>query len=331
LKDKDTNTPTPRGGPAPRTARLSDPPRYVPFLVQLRILTGGWHNQFGWFLFGFGMAVVWGTLIRPAGRTPRVQDETQAPADPGTVRVDGVITKAEQTEVVVRGSRVVAYTFEFRDVDGQTRQGRVHDYEGAYRIDQKVPLSYPRGKPEAAKIEQKPGGEDGPSPVQLTPALISLVFPIVGLCFVTAGVRKGLKGIRLLRDGKQASGILTAAAPTNTQINGRTVCRFTFEFVADDGKSYKAMAKTHLVHKFGGERVIGRYWSETDTDRVCRPVLYNPANPTDAVVLDELPGGPRIDQDGAIYADNPLKVVLNLIIPGVSIVGHLGFAIHLLF
>ncbi len=36
-----------------------DPPRHVPRSLRLGMLLGGFFNQLGWFIFGFGMIFYW--------------------------------------------------------------------------------------------------------------------------------------------------------------------------------------------------------------------------------------------------------------------------------
>ncbi len=55
---------------------------------------------------------------------------------------------------------------------------------------------------------------------------------------------------------------------------------------------------------------------------VMEPLLYDPGAPSRAVLLDELPGNPRIDENGQIRLDSPAKTLLALIVPSVVIIGH---------
>ena len=84
--------------------------------------------------------------------------------------------------------------------------------------------------------------------------LIAVVFPVVGLAFVSLGVRKGLTGGRLLRDGRQAPGVLISTEPTNTKINDQTVFKYAFQFTTDERQAYTVVAKTHLTDRFAGEK-----------------------------------------------------------------------------
>lgn len=71
---------------------------------------------------------------------------------------------------------------------------------------------------------------------------------------------------------------------------------------------YEAVAKTHLPEKL--------------EDHEEEPLLYDPMYPKSAVMLDNLPGAPKIDESGNIRAGSPIVVLLNLVIPLASIIGH---------
>ena len=64
---------------------------------------------------------------------------------------------------------------------------------------------------------------------------------------------------------------------TNTKINKQTVYKLFFEFTANDGKTYQVVAKTHKTHRL--------------LDEELEALVYDPANPSNAVVLDALPNG----------------------------------------
>jgi len=52
------------------------------------------------------------------------------------------------------------------------------------------------------------------------------------------------------------------------------------------------------------------------------PLLYDPIRPSRATLLDHLPGAPRIDDMGQIQTQSPIRSLLVLIVPTLSIVGH---------
>jgi hypothetical protein len=60
------------------------------------------------------------------------------------------------------------------------------------------------------------------------------------------------------------------------------------------------------------------------------PLLYDPLLPSYAVMLDDLPGSPRIDDAGNIKCKSPAAAILLLIIPLATLLGH-GTYLYLRF
>lgn len=150
----------------------------------------------------------------------------------------------------------------------------------------------------------------GPVPSQQVPWPLYLViggFPLIGLTFMTIGLRKGLRGVRLLRRGMTATGRLVSKQPTNTRINKQTVYELTFEFTAGDGKRYKAKASTHEPKSL--------------EDDAAEPLLYDPADPNVSIMLDDLPGRPRID-DTSVTRTQDGSVLPVLFVPALAVLGH---------
>jgi len=54
------------------------------------------------------------------------------------------------------------------------------------------------------------------------------------------------------------------------------------------------------------------------TDEREEPLLYDPENPDDAVMLDEAPSRPRFDESGALVA-RPVAALLAMILPALVI------------
>jgi len=97
-------------------------------------------------------------------------------------------------------------------------------------------------------------------------------------------------------------------AATNARINNQTVYKMIFEFQAEDTKFYEAIAKTHLPQLL--------------EDDEKEKLLYNPLNPKHAVLIDSLPGSPRIDNQGHFLAGSIFQAMACLIIPVITILGH---------
>lgn len=127
------------------------------------------------------------------------------------------------------------------------------------------------------------GGQDG---APLAPRLLVLLFPAIGLAIISVGLRKGLRALRLLTHGIPAQGRLVGEEATNVQINDTPVMAMTFEFKTVDGRSARCVAKTHLTHDL--------------KDDAEEPLVYDPEDPSVAVLLDDLPGKPRISEASVV-------------------------------
>jgi hypothetical protein len=127
---------------------------------------------------------------------------------------------------------------------------------------------------------------------------------------------EGYRAARLLRVGRLATGKLIGTEATNASINNRPVMKLTFEFTAHDGSTGLAIAKTHTP------RLL--------EDEAEEQLLYDPADPSTAVMLDSIAGAPRLGPDGG-YAPRPWATVLPLlIVPVSSLLGHGGYLVYLL-
>lgn len=84
--------------------------------------------------------------------------------------------------------------------------------------------------------------DQGPLPV-----LFVSIFPIIGMTMFVFGVRKGLRGVRLLREGMLGYGTFVDEKPTSTKINDVTVMEMRFRFNDDTGRERFAVTRTHLT------------------------------------------------------------------------------------
>jgi flagellar motor switch protein FliG len=113
--------------------------------------------------------------------------------------------------------------------------------------------------------------------------LFVVLFPLIGLAFLTFGVRTGRKAARLLADGMPSVGTRIREEATNVRINNRTVMKYFYEFPAEDGNVYEATASTPQADTLAAKE---------------QPLLYNPANPGDATLIAHLPYRPQVDELG---------------------------------
>lgn len=141
----------------------------------------------------------------------------------------------------------------------------------------------------------------------LFPAIMMTGFSLIGLGFIIYNLGTSIKTLRLIEYGTLIVGKLKRKTATNTSINDARVYKYTFSFIAHDGKTHEAIIKTHET-----------YLVEDDPQEL---ILYNPHNPAEAVVFDTIPGQPRIDQRGNILVDSILLSLGVLIGPFLSLIG----------
>src|SRR5947209_438762 len=101
------------------------------------------------------------------------------------------------------------------------------------------------------------------------PSAIATVAGVAEECndtgYAIAGMRRGVRRIRLLRDGVPAAGLVTAKVATGTQILGRMVYKITLDFTARDGSTHTATVKTNEPERL------------EDEEQEC--ILYLPSDP----------------------------------------------------
>ena len=124
---------------SPYRNNLTGPPRSVPLAVRLRLLLGGFLNQFGWLFFGFGMIFVWVFVVD--------QDLTGWYVFRGTLEsAEGITTRCEETNATINERPVYAIHYEF-NVDDDQYAG-VSYSTGKRMADEKlVTVEFPAGNP----------------------------------------------------------------------------------------------------------------------------------------------------------------------------------------
>jgi hypothetical protein len=265
--------------------------REVPLSVQLRLVFGGFFNQFGWAFFGFGMIFV---LLFG------LQTDISSVYFIGKLEQrEGFLIHIEPTNISTNNATVKAFYFRFRTPTGEPIQAVSYSTE-QLEDSATVKIEYPAGKPHLARIV-------GMRRAQLPPiALAVLIFPAVGLFFIFLGTRKGLKSIRLLKNGLLTRGKLIAKKTTNIRVNNQPMFEYHFEFKDELGQ-------THVVK----EKTVDNPELE---DEALEPLLYDPAHPQTGILLDNLPGAPVLDENGTIEPAPLLAVSLVMFLPLLNII-----------
>jgi hypothetical protein len=279
------------------TPYIAAPPRQVPLSVRAHVVFGGFYNQLGWFLFGFGMVFAW-IFVLNADLSVLYFGLGSSPAAGQVLRVD--LTPASENDAPV-------YEVEYEFLAGNGRRFQSRSYSTGYAppVGSLVTVEYWRNDPRMSRVEGMRRAIFGPA------AALALIFPAAGLGFLGYGLAQGIKADQLLWRGRTAPGKLVGTRSTGMSINHRPVLELTFEFDAIDGGRYQVKARTHQPHQL--------------TDQTEEMLLYDPAEPEYAVMLDSLPGTPGFDSAGQIQPTSWWRALQALILPALTVLGHGGY------
>lgn len=266
-------------------------PRRVPLSLQIVNLFNGF-SQIGWLVFGFGMIFFWAFCSNAdlSFLTFRGTHET----------VEGRVTEVIETGASVNKVRVRANHYEY-SVAGNRLTGT--SYSTGERVDagETVTVEYDEDDPARSRIEGMRRAMFGPAVLFVT------IFPFIGLVLLIPAMITGLRRNRILRDGLVANGRLISKSPTNVTVNNRPLYELRFEFTSRDGRRCEAKARA------------------TDTERLedesQEPLLYDPADPTRAYLLDDAPARPEFEPNGDLRG-NTARAIRVLILPAIVIGAH---------
>ena len=117
---------------------------------------------------------------------------------------------------------------------------------------------------------------------------------------------------RRVAHGIPAMGRFVGETKTNVHINDTPVMAMTFEFKTVDGRTARCVAKTHETREL--------------RDDAEEPLVYDPEDPAIAVLLDELPGRPRITEDSVVRSRESMTWHL-LLVPVATVLMHLVWTV----
>ena len=272
------------------TYNLSGPPRPVPWPIRASAMFGGAISQFGWLWLGITMVFVWffGGMTSFNGLLFLVLDVDTAQ---GVVSTIGT-TSASENETPVYANH---YAFRVERLE-EDFNGISYTTGRPFSEGESVTIEYLGAYPDISRIQ---GARSGTFSWWVL--CIVGIFPLVGIVFVALSLVSGFKSNRLLSHGNVALGTLISKEPTNTRINNQTVYKLTFEFTTDTGQRCEATARSHQPYAL--------------EDEPQEQLLYDPQNPENAVLLDNLPGEPDIDEFGNIQVANMGRSMRALVLP----------------
>jgi len=268
--------------------------RRIPFSTRIGILFGGFKSQFGWAFFGFGMIFFWVFAMNA--------DLSDYYFDEDTVETEGVAIRWQGTGASENEVPVYENYFLFVDEEGLEHEGVSYATGYAVTSGEALTIEYPQGKPEYARIKGMRNSMFSPF------VLFVVIFPLVGLIFILLGIRRSFRSLRLLRYGELAKGVLVSKEATNTRINNRRVYRMTFTFKDGQGREYTVTERTPLPYVLQDDK------QET--------LLYLRSRPSNAIMLDNLPGAAAMDENGSVKPYPARNALFLLFFPLSTIIGH---------
>lgn len=274
--------------------------RHIPLSTRLGILFGGFKAQFGWAFLGFGMIFFWAFAMN--------MDLSFLQYNGNVTTVEGFATGYSITDASENEVAVFANHFTFKTEDGDDITGTSYATGERVLDGETLTIEYPEGKPQYARIR-------GMRTKTFSGfVMFVVIFPLVGLVFILFGLRRSFRALRLFKNGILASAELISKEKTNTRINNRTVYRMTFRYKDDLGREYERKEKTPLPYLLQDDKA--------------ERLLYLRSKPSYAILVDSLPSSYLMNEKGKIDPAPMRNVIILMIIPTASIIGHLVYFIN---
>jgi hypothetical protein len=260
--------------------------------AKINLFFGGFHGPFGWGFFSFGMIfmLVFGTMA----------DWSFIQFRGDVAQVQGELIAVEDTNAQENDRPIYAYHYRFYTPQEQAYQGLSYARYQRLSKGDTVTVEYVADTPELSRILNMRRN--------IFPAWVLLlisIFPLVGVGFIVYSFKRGRRALGILRDGVLVYAELVDKQPTNTRINKKRVYSLTFAYKDHSGRELSTEAKTHETHKLEDEHQ--------------EPLIYARHDPQQAVLVDNLPGSPKIDNDRTVRADSLLKSVALLVLPAIGV------------
>ncbi|MCB9763311.1 MAG: hypothetical protein H6739_26330 [Alphaproteobacteria bacterium] len=264
---------------------LRDPPREVPPSTWICAVFSGPLHLFGSYFFAIGVVVA-AVLISPAQLFGQLMLSTSA------LVTEGTLTDIRETNTSVNEETVLEATITFT-VGPEQITASCYGTDIPYDPGDPVLVEYWPEQPRFARAQGLSA-----SVLPWWSALISMLFPAVGLGLIGAQLPSGLRRARVMRVGRLAEAEYVAAEGTSTRINDQPVYKLIFQFEDDNGELRRASCRTTEVHVF--------------TRGALYPVLYDPRRGGEAAVVDEHPRLMRVQADGRWAAASVTRVAVAL-------------------
>ncbi len=268
--------------------------RLIPFQLKLQCLFGQRLSFSGWLVLAFGSVFAWAF----AGAVD-LHDMTGFNVP--TAKVVGEVTGTKKTGYSENKRAVVGYNYKFEYIDNHYEDTSYSKYLEP-QVGSKVEVEFTN--PNYSRIV---GMRRGIMPPGM---LLILILPGIGIVLIWFGVLSGLKDIKLLTLGVQATAKVISIKDTGMKVNRRTVRIYELEYPTREGRSARGQIRSSLLNL-----------SEDSEEQI----LYDPTNTSWVKLLDLLPAKVTIDSKGEIGFSPRLP--LYLIAPFLTVAGNLIYLV----
>jgi len=245
------------------TSEKSKTVRNVPFGLKIRIFFSDVRGVIGlaFTLIGSIFMLVFGSFVL---------DDTALGIKDDSPTVYGKIEAVSPTNTYVNEQLLYKYAYIFVLENGTSFRGDAKKYAGIAQPGDSIRIRYAADNPGISEL-----ADYNESVMPWWILLFLMIFPAIGIAFLTASIIKTKRTAQVLKIGETAWGEYSGEEPTNTRVNNQTVYRLFFKFTASDGKEYTAVGTTHRTYRL------------RDEEREL--VVYDPLDPEHAFPTDAFP------------------------------------------
>lgn len=265
------------------TARFQEAPRRVPFSLRLlSIFNPG--VQVGILLAGFGSLFFWFVAIRA--------DLSFLTFLGSSAKVAGRIVSVDVSNPSARARNRIRASHYVYSVAGRQIDGVSYATGRPVTPGDTVSVEYLLRDPSRSRIEGMRRDLYHPA------AFLVTIVPLLGILLVIVSVRAGMQRNHLLRDGPIATGTVI------DRVDDNGTMRLRYEYADRKGQSF-----SKSVAVFDKER------SAKETSAL---ILYDPADPSSADLLDGGVSGLALD-DGGEFRPRPAAAALSIALPALVV------------
>jgi hypothetical protein len=187
------------------------------------------------------------------------------------VSTSGTITSLEKTQYNVNEIPLFEYRYRYYDDSRIPYSGFFLEYADSYESGQQITIEYLRDSPEISRF----AGKDRQNYDQIM-FLAGVGSILVGFLFLYPAYRRTRRERKIIMMGRPVEGKLVYAEPTNLRVNEQPVYKLTYEYNTSRDAVQKFSVRSHLIRNISDEHH--------------EILIYDPGNPSSAVVVDTLPG-----------------------------------------